>query len=121
MPCISTRNLIKPFIDAGLVPDNCRRIVFDFAADDVARILYETYADGDRIGSIMSALLESAAIPPPKAQALKAAEAEVVEAADEWASADVDNPDSGELLLDAIRKLGDAREAAESTEKGTPE
>ncbi len=31
--------------DAGLIPDNCRRIVIDIAANEAAIVYYETYAD----------------------------------------------------------------------------
>lgn len=59
MPCIAATDLIRPFIKAGLVPDNCCRIVFDFRVNNVVRILYECFADTAQIEAIMPTLLEA--------------------------------------------------------------
>ena len=37
--------LVKQFEEAGLVPENCRRIVIDISYDSLVTIYHETFAD----------------------------------------------------------------------------
>ncbi len=37
--------LIKALVDAGIVPDNCRRIVIDIPCNDVVTLYYEVFGD----------------------------------------------------------------------------
>ena len=37
--------LIKALVDAGIVPDNCRRIVIDIPCNDVVTLYYEILGD----------------------------------------------------------------------------
>lgn len=54
--------VIKPFIDAGIVPANCRRIIIDFQAEDAVRVYYEVFADS-RVIDVMSDLIKDNKIP----------------------------------------------------------
>lgn len=38
-------SLIKQFMDAGIVPENCQRIVLDLRHDAIAKLYYECLAD----------------------------------------------------------------------------
>lgn len=41
----SSPTLIKVMMDAGIVPDHCRRIVLDIAYNNVVKIYYEVLGD----------------------------------------------------------------------------
>ncbi len=53
---------MKQFVDAGLIPPNCRRIVIDFEVGCAARCYYETFADQRHI-DVMNLLIEQKAVP----------------------------------------------------------
>ncbi len=59
MAIIVATDLIQPLIDAGIVPENCCRITFDFSVNDVVRIRYEIFATRDQIDTAMPTLIEA--------------------------------------------------------------
>lgn len=59
---VPVADMIRPFVDAGIVPDNCRRVIIDLQADDVVRIYYEIYGD-DRIIDLIAKMVADARLP----------------------------------------------------------
>lgn len=53
---IVSRDAIKPFADAGIIPGNCQRFVIDFDAKGVVRLHYTVLAD-ERLFDVIPDLL----------------------------------------------------------------
>ncbi len=49
----NTSEFVKQLRKAGLVPDQCKRIVIDIPADDIIKVYYETVADGEKLNNII--------------------------------------------------------------------
>ena len=45
MAAVHTCEFMKQFVEAGLVPDNCRRIVIDLEVNDAVKVYYECFGD----------------------------------------------------------------------------
>ena len=42
---VHSMDLIKQFVEAGLVPDNCQRMIIDVKYDEVVKVYYECLGD----------------------------------------------------------------------------
>lgn len=121
MAFIAATDLIRPFVEAGIVPDNCSRIQFDFPVHDVVRIRYEVFPTKDQIDAAMPTLIKSAELADTKettirlkTQAGKTAEAAVLKAAEAWRA----KPGFGSnKLCKAVDKLRNERKLTETPQE----
>ena len=42
---ILANSIQQQLIDAGIVPDNCTRVIIDIGLDSILKVYYETYGD----------------------------------------------------------------------------
>lgn len=55
-------SIIQPFIDAGVVPPGCSRMLIDIPADDVVRVYYEIFGD-QKVIDVMATLVQEGKLP----------------------------------------------------------
>lgn len=57
-PAISVNSLMKPFVDAGLIPQNANRLIIDLPAGGVVGLYYSVFAD-ERFIDILPGLIQN--------------------------------------------------------------
>ena len=45
VPPIMTNTIQQQLIDAGIVPENCTRVIIDIGLDQILKVYYEAYGD----------------------------------------------------------------------------
>lgn len=59
-PMMTDSTVIHKFVEAGIVPKNCRKIVIDMEVGDAVKVYYSCYGDQEMIEVLVPALLEPA-------------------------------------------------------------